>query len=224
MTSTAAALAGTTPPPHRPGPDRMSPSRRSRRSARRVPTRGSAPPANVCADHQDHARPVASSHEGVLRPGRRVEEVPGSEASLLALDQQPALAGENEKRLLIRLGVIDAALARLENRDVDPELRELDRRIAVLVREPARRSPALREPPLGIAHVHDKPALRDRGKPGARVLKPRFGHEPQFSQPKRHLPDVRECLERRAASREAAQLAVSRAVARFSDLRQTVRV
>src|SRR4249920_513930 len=80
--------------------------------------------AQACADHQDHAWPVASPHEGVLRPGWRVEEVPGSEASLLALDEQPALARENEERLLIRLGVIDAALARLEDGHVDPQLRE----------------------------------------------------------------------------------------------------
>ena len=63
--------------------------------------------------------------------GRRVEEVPGSKASLLALDEQPALASENEERLLIRLGVIEAALARLEHGHVDPELREFHRRVAV---------------------------------------------------------------------------------------------
>jgi hypothetical protein len=59
-----------------------------------------------------------------------VEEVPGPEASLLALDEQPARAGQNEERLLIRLSVIDAALARLQDSHVDSKLRELDRRIA----------------------------------------------------------------------------------------------
>ena len=44
VTSTAAALAGTARPSHIPAPDRMSPSRRSRRSALRAPTPGSALP------------------------------------------------------------------------------------------------------------------------------------------------------------------------------------
>ena len=69
-----------------------------------------------------------------------MEEVPGAETSLLALDQQPALAGKDEECLLIRLGVIEAALARLEDGHVDSELRELDRRLAVLALEPARRA------------------------------------------------------------------------------------
>src|SRR6478735_10961694 len=106
-----------------------------------------------------------------------MEEVPGSEESLLALDEQLALTGQNEEGLLIRLGVVNAALAGLEDGHIDPELRELDRRLAVLVREPTRRAPRLRREPLGIAHVDNEPALRDGGKPGAGVLKPRFLHE-----------------------------------------------
>src|SRR5436190_17037401 len=105
-----------------------------------------------------------------------MEEVPSSEESLLALDEQPALTGQNEEGLLIRLGVVDAALAGLEDGHIDPELRELDRRLAVLVGEPTRRTPRLRREPLGITHVDDKPTLRDGGKPGASVLKPRFVH------------------------------------------------
>ena len=96
----------------------------------------------MCANHQDDARLVASSHEGVFRPGRGMEEVPGSETTLLALDEQPALTGQNEERILIRLGVVDAALAGLEDGHIDPELRELDRRFAVLVGEPTRRASA----------------------------------------------------------------------------------
>src|SRR4029077_14004512 len=103
-----------------------------------------------------------------------MEEVPGSEESLLALDEQPALTGQNEKRLLVRLGVVDAALAGLEDGQIDPELRELDRRLAGLVGEPTRRTPRLGREPLGIAHVDDEPTLRHRDKPGAGVLKPRF--------------------------------------------------
>src|SRR3954447_11594930 len=69
-----------------------------------------------------------------------MEEVPGSEESLVALDEQPALTGQNEEGLLIRLGVVNAALAGLEDGHIDPELRELDRRLAVLVGEPTRRA------------------------------------------------------------------------------------
>ena len=112
----------------------------------------------------------------MLSPRGKVEEVPRPEASLLALDEQPALAGENEKRFLIRFGVIDAALARLEDRHIDPDLLELDRGFAVLVREPACRAPRVRRPPLGISHVDDEPALRHGGKPGTGALKPRFCH------------------------------------------------
>src|SRR3982751_510431 len=105
-----------------------------------------------------------------------MEEVPGSEESLLALDEQPALAGQNEEGLLIRLGVVNAALPGLEDGHIDPELRELDRRLAVLAGEPTRRAPRLRREPLGIAHVDDKPTIRDAGKPRAGILKPRFIH------------------------------------------------
>src|SRR5207248_793936 len=105
-----------------------------------------------------------------------MEEVPGLEESLFALDEEPALTGQNEERLPIRLGVVNAALAGLEDGHIDPELRELDRRLAVLVGEPTCSAPRLRREPLGIAHVDDKPTLRDGGKPGASVLTPRFVH------------------------------------------------
>src|SRR4051794_25866686 len=106
-----------------------------------------------------------------------MKEVPGSEGSLLALDEQPALTGQNEEGLLIRLGVVDTALSGLEDGHVDSELRELDRRLAVLVGEPTRCAPRLRREPLGIVHVDDEPTVRDGGKPGASVLEPRFVHE-----------------------------------------------
>jgi hypothetical protein len=79
-----------------------------------------------------------------------MEEVPWPEASLLALDDEPALSGQDEERLLGRLGVVGRSLAGLEDGDVDPELRELDGRLAVLALEPAGRAPRLRGPPLGI--------------------------------------------------------------------------
>ena len=64
-----------------------------------------------------------------------MEEVPGSKESLLALDEQPALTGQNKERLLIGLGVEDAALAGLEDGHIDPELRD-SMEFAVLVRKP----------------------------------------------------------------------------------------
>src|SRR3982750_3743921 len=112
-----------------------------------------------------------------------MEEVPGSEESLLALDEQPALTGQNEEGLLIRLGVVNAALAGLEDGHIDPELRELDRRLAVLVGEPTRRAPRLGGEPLGAADVDDKPTLRAGGQPGAGVLEPRFVHSADSRSP-----------------------------------------
>jgi hypothetical protein len=50
-----------------------------------------------------------------------MEEVPRPQASLLALDEQPALAQEDEERLLVRLGVVEELLTGLEDGDVDPE-------------------------------------------------------------------------------------------------------
>src|SRR6266540_6435020 len=129
-----------------------------------------------------------------------MEEVPGSEESLLALDEQSALTGQNEEGLLIRLGVVDAALAGLEDGHIDPELRELDRRFAVLVGEPTRRAPRLRREPLGIADVDDEPTLRDGGKPGASVLKPGFVHPADSRGPRDTSliwASVRECHLRR---------------------------
>ena len=113
-----------------------------------------------------------------------MEEVPGSEKSLPTLDEQLALTGQDEEGLLIRLGVVNAALAGLEDGHTDPELRELDRRLAVLVGEPTRPAPRLRREPLGITHVDDKPTLRDGGKPGAGVLKPRFVHPTDSRNPR----------------------------------------
>src|SRR5436190_6943815 len=135
-----------------------------------------------------------------------MEEVPGSEESLLALDEQPALTGQNEESLLIRLGVVNAALAGLEDGHIDPDLRELDRRFAVLVGEPTRRAPRLRREPLGIAHVDDEPTLRDGGKSGASVLKPRFVHAADSRSPSDGClacPSVEKCSLRIRSGRGA---------------------
>ena len=180
-TSTAAALAE----PLRPSRQTCSGSDVSFSTL--APWRAAGPRDRVArfrtyvgANHQDHARPVASSHECVLRPGgewkksqaRRRRSSPSTSSLHSPVRTRNASVG---------LGVIDAALARLE--DIDPELLELDRGFAVLVCEPARRAPRLRSEPLGIAHVDDEPALGDGGEPGASVLKPRFGQEPDSRSP-----------------------------------------
>jgi hypothetical protein len=63
-----------------------------------------------------------------------------------------------------------------EDREVDPELGELDRRVAVLVLEGTPRAPRLGEPPLGVPHEDDEPAFGDGREPRSEVLKPRFAH------------------------------------------------
>src|SRR5207237_9350079 len=77
--------------------------------------------------HQHHARPLAGAHEDVLGPGGTVEEVPWLEEPLLTLDEEPALSGQYEERLLLRLGVVEAVrLARRQDVEPDAELRELE--------------------------------------------------------------------------------------------------
>src|SRR5262245_3376479 len=58
------------------------------------------------ADHEDHTRAGARGDEDVLRARRAVHEIPGTEGSLLVLDEQKAFAREDEEVLLIRLGVV----------------------------------------------------------------------------------------------------------------------
>src|SRR6185312_3974505 len=105
-----------------------------------------------------------------------VEEVPGPQAALLVLDEQCALPRDDEERLLVRFGVVEAGLPGLEDGDVDSELAELDRCVAVLALEGAPRASALREPPLGVAHVDDEPAVGDGCQPRSQVLHACFGH------------------------------------------------
>ena len=78
------------------------------------------------AGHEDHARP-GRPDEDVARAGRTVDEVPGAKVPFLLLDDEEALAGENEEILLLGLGVIQAArLPRLEDVEAEAELREED--------------------------------------------------------------------------------------------------
>ena len=61
----------------------------------------------------------------MLRAGGAVEEVPGLQQPLLAVDEQLALPREHEERFLLRLRVVEAVrLARAEDADVDADLSE----------------------------------------------------------------------------------------------------
>src|SRR5687768_12459712 len=60
-------------------------------------------------DGEEQARPLTRADEHVLRPRRAVDEVPGPQRPLLALDQEQALPGEDEEVLLLVLAVVHAA-------------------------------------------------------------------------------------------------------------------
>jgi hypothetical protein len=85
-----------------------------------------------------------------------VEEVPLPEEPFHTSDEQAAFPGEDEKGLLLRLGVVEALRpARLQHAEIDAELPEPE----LLALEPARRTERLRRPPLGVPHVHHEPAV-----------------------------------------------------------------
>jgi hypothetical protein len=91
---------------------------------------------------------------------------------LLALDQQQALAREDEEVLLIRLAVVEPARhARLKDAERVADLAE--RRRAVAFERAARAERVVRHPGC-VAHVHDEPALGDRGQSGGQLLETRF--------------------------------------------------
>src|SRR5207244_12832810 len=111
-------------------------------------------------------------------------EVPRLELSLAPLDQQDALAGEDEEILLIRLAVIPPArLARLEHGECEADVRK-GRVVALedagvpahLVRDPRRLRDAADEPPVGDrrqadvqlfeTRLVDHPRLAYSGPPG----------------------------------------------------------
>src|SRR6185437_1412535 len=89
-----------------------------------------------------------------------------------------ALARQHEERLLVRLGVVEAArLAGLEDGEVDTDLREATRLELGSVPhhrhvglEDAAMAEAVVRQPGGVADGDDEPAVLDRHQPGARVL------------------------------------------------------
>src|SRR5215217_3633737 len=81
--------------------------------------------ARAPAGHEDHAWTVARADEDVLRLRRAVDEVPRAKPPLLALDQQHALACDDDEVLLVRLTVIEAArLSRLQHAERESNLPE----------------------------------------------------------------------------------------------------
>src|SRR5262249_58901477 len=128
---------------------RPLPADRAPRAPRRPVGNVAGPPPPAPPRHEDHALAVARADEAVLGPRRAVDEVPGLQVALLALDDQQALPAEDEEVLLVHLaGIAPARLARFEHRDRVAELRE-------------RRPPALQDacgaehvvlPPRGVAY------------------------------------------------------------------------
>jgi len=71
------------------------------------------------ARHENRAWAVVGADEDVLGAGRQVDEVPRAQRPLLTLDEEEALAVEDEEVLLKRLAVVEAVgLARVEDADV----------------------------------------------------------------------------------------------------------
>src|SRR5207248_9316397 len=109
------------------------------------------------AGPENRTRPVSRADEHVLGPRRTVDEVPGPQVPLLALDQQQAFAREDEEVLLHVLAVVHARrLTRVDDADVDAELSEtviaLEGRVLAVV--------AL--VPLRVARVQHEPAVAAR--------------------------------------------------------------
>ena len=130
------------------------------------------PPGLPVAGHEEDARPVAGADEDVLGPVRAVEEIPRTERPLLTLDQQEALAMQDEEALLCLLPVVEpVGLSGLEDAEPHAEVGEL--RVGRL-EHAARAEDVVREP-RRVARVDDEPAVGRRRQPGSVVRQPRFG-------------------------------------------------
>ena len=101
-----------------------------------------------------------------------MDEVPRLERPLLALDQQQALALEDEEVLLLVLAVVHARrLAGLKDADVDPELRELRLR-ALEARERAE----VAVEPARLLRVQHEPAFASRDEAAVTALEGSLGN------------------------------------------------
>jgi hypothetical protein len=116
----------------------------------------------------------------VASAGRAVDEVPGAERPFLLLDQQQALAGQDEEVLLARLRVVHARrLARLEHRERVADLVEVPRlELGPLLQhafarlEHAPRAEDVVAHPRGLGGVDDEPTRTNRREAGADVSEP----------------------------------------------------
>ena len=77
-------------------------------------------------DGDDHAGALAGTEHDVLRAGRAVDVVPGSQRPLFALDEEERLAGDDQEPFLVGLAVVHAdGVAGREHEHVDPDLGEV---------------------------------------------------------------------------------------------------
>jgi hypothetical protein len=114
--------------------------------------------------------------------GRAVKEVPGSERSLLPLDDRHALPRQHEKVLLLGLGVVEPArLARVDDLERDTELgKPLHAQLGTLAEHSLVRLEHAPGPetvvlqPGRLTHVDDEPPACHRGETGADVLEGSF--------------------------------------------------
>ena len=112
------------------------------------------------AGHEDRARLVPGADEDVVRPGRAVEEVPRLQAPLLVLDDEDALAREDEEVFLDVLRVVlPVRLARGKDVDADPVVLES---VGWLEVGPVAALFAFH--PARVRQVDDEPARRRGGR------------------------------------------------------------
>ena len=141
-------------------------------------------PSSVRAPVMRITHGLCRPDEDVARAGRTVDEVPGAKVPFLLLDDEEALAGENEEILLLGLGVIQAArLPLLEDVEAEAELREED---LLQLRALAQRWTVCLEgaapAEVGIPHpgrvggVQDEPAVIGGNEAGRGFSEGRFGH------------------------------------------------
>jgi len=113
---------------------------------------------------------IADEH--VARPGGTVHEIPGPKRPFLALHDEQRLAGDDEKVLLLVLPVVHAHRpSRLEDADVDPELRELRLRL-----EEADAAQRVGLAPARLARIDHEPAFPGGDEPCAGVSERRLGN------------------------------------------------
>ena len=106
------------------------------------------------ADGNQERRLVSRPDDDVLDPGRTMEVVPLLEPPLLALDDQQALAREDEEALLVILAVVHRhRLPRPDDAEIEAELVEVHATLEVAVH-----TELAAVEPLHVTDVPDEPA------------------------------------------------------------------